>query len=235
MNLTQKIDLRFRPPAFSAEELSQEEWRAVVGYEGLYEVSSLGRVRKVAGGVHLWNNDGILVGSTNPTGGRYAQVWLRKDSSKELETVHRLVAAAFIGPAPFGYHVNHIDGVKRNNRVANLEYCSPQANSAHAARIGLHPTGERNGWHTHPESYFRADGASKSAELTASEVVGIRQAILRGEKGAVIGRRFGVGRMCISQIKTGRTWGHLETLRDEVLLLTQARHANQTSKIAPLE
>lgn len=76
-------DARF---TFSAEELQTEEWRAVVGYEGLYEVSNLGRVRKT-GGVRLGSPDGILVTTHDPRNTRYPQVWLRKGASQNLEKV----------------------------------------------------------------------------------------------------------------------------------------------------
>lgn len=220
---------------FTFSELRNEEWRAVVGCEGLYEVSSLGRVRKVGKAVRLGRGDGILATTNNPDGRRYAQVWLRNGSSQRIETVHRLVAAAFIGPAPPRCHVNHIDAVKRNNRATNLEYCSPRANAAHAKRMGLYPSKERSAVRKHPASYYKPDGSSTSADLSAKEVVSIRRALLSGEKGAVIGRRFGVGRMCISQIKTGQTWNRLETLRDEVARMVKASQANQTSKSPPFE
>lgn len=117
--------------------------------------------------------------------------------------------------------------MKGNNRLPNLEYCTPKANAEHAKRMGLYPSQDRSSRRKHPASYYKPDGASKSAELSARDVVSIRRALLDGEKGAVIGRRFGVGRMCISQIKTGNTWGHLETLRDDVQRMVDTRQATQ--------
>lgn len=114
------------------------EWRPVVGFEGLYEVSSEGHVRRVG------PTKGARVGRClNPThGGRgpYYFVTLRRNGRSHSPVVHRLVAAAFIGPCPDGHEVNHKDGTKRNNRVENLEYVTRSQNTKHAHDMGLFPS-----------------------------------------------------------------------------------------------
>ena len=121
-----------------------EEWRQAVGFEGLYEVSNVGRVRRVGraarngkgrgGGVVLgriltlrassWNNAYLV-----------AQLW--QDGKPAPQLVHRMVAAAFIGPCPEGQEVNHIDGSKLHNAPENLEYVTRGDNMKHAYRLGL--------------------------------------------------------------------------------------------------
>lgn len=105
-----------------------EEWRPVVGYEGLYEVSNLGRVKSLKRArVH------IMTGTVNRDGYRLV---LLSDGHKTLgKSVHRLVAQAFI-PNPHNYTVvNHIDGDKLNNNVKNLEWCTHSENTLHSMYI----------------------------------------------------------------------------------------------------
>ena len=93
-----------------------EEWRDVPGYEGLYEVSNFGRVRR---------NGKILKPSKDKDG--YLQVSLSKNGIKTT-TIHRLVARAFI-PNPQNLpQVNHKDEDKTNNTVDNLEWCTREYN-----------------------------------------------------------------------------------------------------------
>lgn len=116
-----------------------EEWRPVVGYEGLYEVSSTGLVRSVdrclvnslGKVVHLKGK--ILKGGDNGKGYRY--VFLQKDGTSKNISVHRLVAEAFI-PRPEGlYEVNHKDEDKSNNSVDNLEWCDHKYNMNYGSRM----------------------------------------------------------------------------------------------------
>lgn len=121
-----------------------EEWRQVVGFEGRYDVSSLGNVRgwRAAPGVQL-DSPRPLVGALDRYG--YRKVLLRAGPVRKNAHVHSLVAQAFIGPRPPGHEVNHRDGVKTHNAVANLEYVTAFENHQHASRTGLKASGRRNG------------------------------------------------------------------------------------------
>lgn len=93
-----------------------EEWRPIVGYEALYDISSLGRVRNARTGLvrKPW------------LGGHYPSVTLKKDGVAKTQFLHRFVAAAFLGPKPElgGERVDicHNDGDAFNNRADNLRY-----------------------------------------------------------------------------------------------------------------
>ena len=107
--------------------IEKEEWRPVVGYEGLYEVSNTGQVRSLdkfdSLGV-FW--EGKLLSKLKVRG--YFMVKLRKDGIQKMCSVHRLVAQAFI-PNPLDLpQVNHRDENKLNNRVDNLEWCTAKYN-----------------------------------------------------------------------------------------------------------
>lgn len=107
----------------------EEEWRPVKGYEGLYEVSNMGRVKSLH-----YGKERILRPSDNSTG--YRIVELAKQAPKR-KLVHRLVAEAFI-PSPMNLPVvNHLDGDKHNNCVSNLEWCTYRQNTLHAIKLGL--------------------------------------------------------------------------------------------------
>ena len=117
-----------------------EEWRPVKGYEGLYEVSNLGRVRSLdrKRPMPLHNKDAEIKGRIirqSPASGGYMCVTLCDGHNRKTKSVHRLVAFAFVS----GYfpcaQVNHIDENKANNRASNLELVTCSQNNYH----GTHP------------------------------------------------------------------------------------------------
>jgi len=110
----------------------QEEWRAVAGYEGLYEVSDHGNVvRLLKGGRRRQLRPGLCRG--------YLRVCLSKGNEQLSMHVHRLVAIAFIANPDRLPEVNHKNGIRTWNRVENLEWTTPKENTAHAFRTGLRP------------------------------------------------------------------------------------------------
>lgn len=120
---------------------TSEVWRPVFGYEGAYEVSSSGRVKRLAGN-HKHNlPERILL--ADPKAAKYKAVGLYKNGVRISVKVHVLVARAFLGECPMGYEVNHIDTDKFNNAVTNLEYVTHQQNMDHARhnklRVGRPP------------------------------------------------------------------------------------------------
>lgn len=108
-----------------------EEWRPVVGFEGRYEVSSLGSVRNVTTGKVL---RAPLCTSGYPHLNLSAGCGVRKAA-----VVHQLVASAFIGPRQGGMQVDHINRDKSDNRLLNLRYVTPSQNKCNSQKSG--PTG----------------------------------------------------------------------------------------------
>ena len=101
----------------------EEIWKPIKGYEDLYEVSSIGRVRCLnymnRGEIHIKASSGL----------RYCQVCLTKDGKMRCFYVHRLVAEAYLPEPKEGEtQVNHKNGDKRDNRISNLEWVSPIVN-----------------------------------------------------------------------------------------------------------
>ena len=103
------------------DNIMTENWKAIAGYEGLYEVSDLGRVKS------LWYGKEKIL-KPRETHGGYLHVCLCKDGKVEQPKIHRLVAEAFI-PNPNNLEtVNHKDEVKTNNVASNLEWMSVKDN-----------------------------------------------------------------------------------------------------------
>ena len=121
---------------FKGKKLYREVWRDVVGYEGLYKVSNLGRVRSfdwkiIITGVQKQPVDGIRKGrilnpSENPKG--YFDVTLHKDKKPKRVRVHRLVAQAFIPNPENKPYIDHINTIRTDNRVQNLRWATQKEN-----------------------------------------------------------------------------------------------------------
>lgn len=119
----------------------KEIWKQIEGYENLYEVSNLGRVRSVERpSRNKRNKNGVIKGKilkpgSNPVG--YVIVSLYRDKKQKFFQVHRLVAKAFIPNVMNKEQVNHIDGNKKNNNINNLEWATRSENMKHAIENGL--------------------------------------------------------------------------------------------------
>lgn len=119
----------------------KEIWKDIKNYEGLYQISNLGRVKSLKKYVnHSGNskrvvNEKILKPVIDNT--KYFVVSLWKDNKHTRPHIHRLVAETFISNLENKPHINHIDGNKLNNSVNNLEWCTPKENIIHAYKIGL--------------------------------------------------------------------------------------------------
>lgn len=111
-------------------------WKPIEGYEGLYEISNTGRVKSHQGRKKILNI------SLKKDG--YVQVQLYKEKKYKQFLVHRLVALAFIDNPDNKYEINHIDGVRDNNNVDNLEWCTSRENTIDAINRGSHPISAGN-------------------------------------------------------------------------------------------
>ena len=114
-------------------EFMNEIWKDISGYEGLYQVSNLGRVKSL--GNKSNHREPIILKQALVLG--YKCVRLTKDGVYKMYKVHRLVANAFILNKGNKNQVNHIDGNKRNNCFYNLEWVTSSENLKHAFKIGL--------------------------------------------------------------------------------------------------
>lgn len=115
-----------------------EQWKAVPGYEGLYEVSDQGNIRSLdrlsADGRRL---KGKPVAQASDAGG-YRLTWLHKNSKRQMFIVHRLVLSAFVGPCPEGMEGCHDNGDPADNRLENLRWDTKSANCLQKVDHGTH-------------------------------------------------------------------------------------------------
>lgn len=166
------------------EEL--ERWLPVVGYEGVYSVSSLGRVRREAGSLRCRVGRVLrpgLTGGSGPVEHRYYFVSLSQGGKRKNSYVHDLVAAAFLGPKPDGFVVDHTRN-KRDNRCDGLEYVTPAENNERAYARGEIPSGERH----------------YAAKLSDADVVAIRAST---DTVKMLAAAYGVSGRHVRRIRAG--------------------------------
>lgn len=173
-----------------------EVWKAIPGFEGLYEVSDLGRVRSLdrkcrAGKLRRGRMKSITI--NNATG--YLTVSLSRDGHVSAHHVHSLVLSAFVGPRPNGADACHFpDRDKKNCRLDNLRWDSRKNNHKDKETHGTLPKGERHA----------------GAKLTDSDVVTIRALRARGKTFRKIAEQFGVATMTAYRAAVGDSWSHLK-------------------------
>ena len=190
---------------FTTEELESEEWRPILGYEGVYSASSLGRVRRDLTTTRA-RSGSVLKASLNRGG--YYVLCVSKDNVRVTRTVHKLVALAFLGPRPDGYTINHKDCTKTNNRAANLEYCTGLENMRHAVEHGLMSTGARHSALIKPRT-VRGERNHKH-KLTAAQVREIRAKYQwRVYSANRLAKEYGVAKPSILAIIHRVTWVHI--------------------------
>lgn len=115
---------------FSLEDFPNEEWRDVVGYEGLYQVSNLGRVKSLPRKHQLR----CIIVAQHPTGGGYLTVTLTKNKKRKNFRTHKLVALCFLQIEEGKDEINHINENKFDNSVENLMRCDRSFNVNYGGR-----------------------------------------------------------------------------------------------------
>lgn len=173
----------------------QERWLPVVNYEGVYEVSDAGRIRRVGRAARTGNGRGggariglilrHLIGSDG-----YPRVQLWRDGQYRNYLVHRLVATAFLANEAGLAVVNHLSGDKSDARASNLEWATSGENNSHAIANGLRT----------PVSKLSSDQVSEIKRIHRSGEGGCRR----------IAKRFGVAKATVQKILAGHNQKRFE-------------------------
>lgn len=178
-----------------------ENWRPVVGYEGLYNVSNDGRVQRQG-------KNKCLKLRLN-TGG-YPYVTLSQQGKVTTITVHKLVASAFLGPRPANLVVNHKNGIKTDNRLSNLEYVTQKENIGHACELGLSSKGGNFRLSKLDPKFIPRGERRLNSKLTEEQVREIRNAFANSRTTfTALGNHFGVSRVTIRRIVKRELWAHV--------------------------
>lgn len=170
-----------------------EEWRAIPDFEG-YQVSSFGKVkgidrlRKGKVGLRLTRGQ-ELKQVLNKKG--YPEVRLRKNGC-HTRLVHKLVASAFMIKPEGCTQINHLNGIKTDNRLTNLKWVSQSENQLHAYKLGLQPS--------------RAGEGNGRAILTDEKVTAIKELYNSGESAREVSEIMNISIHTVRQIISGRTW-----------------------------
>lgn len=175
--------------------MSEEIWRPVPDFEGLYEVSSMGRVRSVPRVITMCDGrrkpiTGRILCQTRCDGNRL-KVSLWRENIGYNRIVSRLVARAFLGePQTPGLEACHEDGNQDNNRLDNLRWDTHVGNEADKLRHGTRLMGEKH----------------SNAKITADDVRRIRASRVHHE---TLAARYGVHPHHIQRIQRGDRWKHV--------------------------
>jgi len=171
----------------------KEQWKNIEGYDGIFQVSNLGRVRRTYNHKHKKRLNYIFTQGIGNTG--YSQVGINYKGISRRVSVHRLVAQTFIENPDNLPIVNHKDFNKQNNSAENLEWTTQSENCKHAIRHGRMPNnrGEKHGM----------------SKLTQKQVLEIRKRS-KTETGYSLAKEFGVNDQTIYDIIKRRRWGWLK-------------------------
>jgi NUMOD4 motif/HNH endonuclease len=180
----------------------KERWKAVVGFEGLYEVSDRGRVRsigrlEVITRIQFGKKDthsrvrkgGLISVKENSRGYRVVTLW--KNGKAYFPFVHQLVLAAFVGRRVKNSVSRHLDGNCRNNSPTNLAWGSQKDNVADSIEHGTWTHGIAHGMAKNNDEIVR--------EIRRSE-----------DSQRVIAARYGISQGAVWQIRSGKTWKHVD-------------------------
>jgi len=173
-----------------------EIWKDVKGFENYYEVSNFSNIRRKNGSSHLKQIN--LKGSLDKDG--YINVNLKIKQRTNSKRLHRLIAEAFIPNYENKPQINHINGIKGDNRLENLEWCTLSENRQHAYKTGL-----QNG-------LSRRGTKNNFAKLIDADIIVIREKYNKkqGITMKVLSKEFNVSEGCIQRILSEKSWSWLK-------------------------
>lgn len=151
----------------------KEIWKDIPEYEGLYQVSNLGRIKSLERFIYKGHHNTEKILKQTKCKNGYYYVSLCKDKKVKIIQVHRLVAITFLNNPDNLQIINHIDGNKENNNINNLEWCSYSHNEKEAYKIGLKKTIRTNQYdlnNNYIKTFSSRAEASKKTGVAESDI-----------------------------------------------------------------
>jgi len=179
-------------------------WKIIPNTNNLYEASDCGQIRRVVSFVSNSKN-----GGKRKVGGKALSQKTKRNGYKEVQIftspqkgvskyVHRLVFETFVGKIPKGMAINHIDGVKSNNKLSNLECVTYSENTKHAYSKNLINRFKKAKGESHPKS-----------KMTKSDVLLYRDLHSKGATPTQISDYYGINKSTLSKALYRETWKHI--------------------------
>jgi hypothetical protein len=183
------------------EEYMEEIWKDIVNYEGLYQISDKGNVKRLSRIVNRMNEGKLrdhnlkekIMKCDEHIFNRRLRIRLFKNGKYKRYQLHRLVLETFVGYCPKGMECCHKDDNPKNNNLENLYWGSRKDNIKDKLKNDKICRGSRNG----------------NSKLNDREVKLIKIMLKKGYSGSFISERFGISRTMVSYIKLGKQWSHI--------------------------
>ena len=163
--------------------MTQEKWKDIQGYEGLYQISNLGRVKSV--GNNFNRKEKILKHFLNKNG--YTSVILSKNSKIKRFYLHRLIGIHFIPNTENKPNINHINGIKSDNKIENLEWVTQKENIKHSIDVLKNIPSFKNVDYKKLSQLNHSDEANAKRKLTMSKIEGTKVIVYCKKTGKLIG------------------------------------------------
>lgn len=181
---------------YGITDLPREIWKDIPAFKGRYQVSNLGRVKRLPLMVKQARGSRLLeerIATPTPLRSGHLHVNFRDNGKSITVLVHRLVLEAFVGPCPAGMECCHRDDDPTNNALCNLYWGTRKNNIEDRRRNGILVVGEK----------------ATGAKLTADNIREIRERLERGESQAELARQFGICGSHIFNIANRKVWTHV--------------------------
>lgn len=172
----------------------EESWIDIKNYEGIYQISDLGRVRGLDREVFSGDGRTFVKGkiiSQFPDGDGYKKVHLNKDGRRKGFKVHRLVLSHF-KPGFDHLHADHLNSIRHDNRLVNLEWVTQRENNKRAYSRRIEPI------------------LPTPKKLSIEQIREIRRDFIPNVKKNQIHKKYGVTQKTVRDIATGKTWRHID-------------------------
>ncbi|RLC88986.1 MAG: hypothetical protein DRJ03_00050 [Chloroflexi bacterium] len=167
-------------------------WKDIDSHQGIYQVSDLGRVKRIIDG---WGTKAGKILKPRIKSDQYLQVALWYNGKRIDRPIHRLVLEAFVGPQPKGMECRRPDGARQNNHLTNLQWGTRSENQRDSIRHNTkyQPRGEQHGM----------------TKTTAIQIKHVKQLLAKGHTAKEIAVVTGVGVHVIYDAKRNKTWKHI--------------------------